>query len=119
MRAFFYRNLICCSINMKKNSEEDIYMPVSGIGSSSQNYVVSSTPANERNQTCSSFTLTGNIQKVQQSEYRHGRGHQRQNAVDLRVETSITSIGFGNPVLRSATTLVDKLGSGTKINPQY
>ncbi|WP_207105689.1 hypothetical protein, partial [Pantoea agglomerans] len=44
-------------------------------------------------------------------------GHQRQNAVDFRVETSIKSTSFGNPVSRSTTSLVDKIGSGTKIKP--
>lgn len=92
-------------------------MPVSGIGSGSQNYGVASTAANVRNQTSSSSELARNIYKVQQSTYGFSRGHQRHNAVDFRVETSIKSTSFGNPVSRSTTTLVDKLGSGTKIKP--
>jgi len=95
--------------------KEDIYMPVNGIGSGSQNYGVASTPANIQNQTSSSSETARNIHKVRQSTYGFSRGHQRQNAVDLRVDTSIKSISFGNPVSYSTPTLVDKLGSGTKI----
>lgn len=92
-------------------------MPVNGIGSGSQHYRVTGTPANVHNQTNSSSALARNIHKVQQSAYGFSRGHQRQNAVDFRVETSINSKNFGNPVSRSTTTLVDKLGSGAKIKP--
>lgn len=92
-------------------------MPVSGIDSGSQHYGVVNTCANDRNQTNSSSALARNLYKVQQSAYGFSRGHQRQNAVDLRVETSIKSISFGNPASRSTTTLVDKPGSGTKIKP--
>lgn len=90
-------------------------MPVSGIGSGSQNYGVANMPADIRNQAYSSSDLARNIHKVQHSGF--SRGHKRQNAVDLRVETSIKSTSFGNPVSRSTTTLVDKLGSETKIKP--
>lgn len=92
-------------------------MPVSGIGSNSQNFGVASTPANARNQAHTSSELTRNLYKVQQSSYGFSRGHQRHNAVDLRVETSINSVSFENSVSRSTTTLVDKLGSGTRIKP--
>lgn len=91
-------------------------MPVSGIGSGSQNYGVASTPANVRNQTNSSSELVRNINNVKQSIHGLGRGHRRHNAVDLRVVLAIVSSGSGNPVSRSNTALVDKLGSGTKIN---
>lgn len=92
-------------------------MPVSGIGSGSQNFEIASTPAIARNQTHSSSELARNIHKVQPSTSGFTRGHQRQNAVDLRVDTSINSTSFSNSVSRSTTTLVDILGSGTKIKP--
>lgn len=101
---------------MKTKFEEDIYMPLSGIGSGSQNYAVASTLGTPRNQTDSSSELTRNLSEVKKSPYGLSRGHQRQNAADFRKETFIDSIRLDNPVSDSTITLVDKLVSGKRIN---
>lgn len=82
-------------------------MPVSGIGSGSQNYGVASTPANARNQTYSSSGLTRDLHEVRQSEYGFSRGHQRQKAGDFCADEDSVS--------GSTITLVDKRGSGVEI----
>lgn len=88
-------------------------MPVGGINGFSQQYGTSGISI--KNDSASK--MANDLYKVSQSEYGFKRGHQRQNAMDLRSAAKFNPGSVGNNVSRSSVTLVDKLGSGTKIKP--
>jgi len=86
-------------------------MPIDGIGNNYNSY---SGYATSHGSKPSSSSLARNIEGARQSEYGFRRGHQRSNAVDFRISTSITSV---STVSKNSTSLVDKLGSGATIKP--
>lgn len=88
-----------------------------GNRSYTQNHRIENNTSNSPAEKSSASEMARKIYQVKQSEYGFRRGHQRSNATDFRIETKINLKSVGNPVSRSTTELVDKLGSGARIKP--